>query len=78
MLQLCKNNQKCSDENKISDIINLLNAAKNTYKGIRDADKTSSPIAIVTRRSELTSTVSSLEKKLLQIEKVQNETIIPK
>jgi len=68
ILQNCKKDTTCSDENKISDIINLLNVAKNTYKGIRDADKTSSPVAIVTRRSELTSTVMSLEKKLTQIE----------
>lgn len=77
-LQKCKDSLACSDENKISDIINLLNAAKNTYKGIRDADKSSSPITIVTRRSDLTSTVTSLEKKLQQIESKQSETITQK
>jgi flagellar hook-associated protein FlgK len=76
VLKKCKDSLACSDENKISDIINLLNSAKTTYKGIRDADKNSSPITIVTRRSDLMSTVTSLEKKLQQIEGKQSDNIV--
>ncbi|MFA6080168.1 MAG: hypothetical protein WC753_01670 [Candidatus Gracilibacteria bacterium] len=78
MLQMCQKNLNCSDENKIADLINLLSTAKNTYKGIRDADQNSSPIAMVTRRSDLMSTVTSLEKKLQQIESDQKANITQK
>mgnify|MGYP000901200143 CR=1 FL=1 len=71
LLDMCQKKLSCTEENKISDIISLLNAARNTYKSILGADKTSTPIARVKRRSDLMTTVSSIQKKLTQIETYQ-------
>lgn len=74
LLSSCKQKISCTEENKIADIVTLLNAAKDTYKNILSSDKTSTPIARVKRRSDLMTTVSSIQKKLTQIEEVQNNT----
>lgn len=71
LLESCRRNIKCSDENKINEIITLLNAAKDTYKSILWADKSSSPISRIRRRSELMTTVAGIQKKLTNIETQQ-------
>jgi hypothetical protein len=57
LLKMCQNKLSCTDESKIADIVTLLNSARDTYKGIVAADKTSSPISRVKRRSDLMTTV---------------------
>jgi hypothetical protein len=74
LLSMCQNKLNCSEENKIADIINILNSARDTYKNILSADKTSSPISRVKRRSDLMTTVASIQKKLSQIEETQKNT----
>lgn len=74
LLDTCRKKLSCTDENKISDIITLLNSARDTYKSILAADKTSSPVSRVKRRSDLMTTVSSIQKKLTQIEEYQKNT----
>ena len=74
LLDTCRKKLSCTDENKISDIITLLNSARDTYKSILAADKTSSPVSRVKRRSDLMTTVSSIQKKLAQIEEYQKNT----
>ncbi len=61
----------CTDENKIVNIVTLLNSARDTYKSILAADKGSSPLGRVKRRSDLMTTVSSIQKKLIQLEEFQ-------
>lgn len=73
-LNMCRKEINCTEENKIADIISLLNSARDTYKSILAADKSSSPISRVKRRSDLMTTVSSIEKKLTQIEALQKIT----
>jgi len=73
LLEACRPNKKCSDENKISEIITLLNTARETYKSILWADKSSSPISRVRRRSELMTTVAGIQKKLTNIEEAQRQ-----
>ncbi|MEI6711831.1 MAG: hypothetical protein WCK88_06725 [bacterium] len=68
---MCRKKMSCTEENKIADIISLLNSAHDTYKNILTADKASSPITRVKRRSDLMTTVSSIQNKLTQIEEFQ-------
>lgn len=68
ILDACKKQSSCTEENRISDMINIINTAKDTYKNILANDKSSTPIARVKRRSDLMTTVSSIEKKLIEIE----------
>lgn len=68
LLKICGDKNDCTDERKISDIISLLNSARDTYKSILAADKDSTPISRVKRRSELMTTVSSIQKKLEQLQ----------
>lgn len=75
-LKTCQNTH-CTDENRIADIVNLLNSAKNAYTWIRNSDSSSNPISMVTRRSSLMSTVETLEKKLTQIESTQKNDLNP-
>jgi hypothetical protein len=74
LLSTCKNKLSCSEENKISDLSNLFNAARDTYKSILAADKTGSPISRVKRRSDLMTTVAAMERKLSQLESIVNTT----
>ncbi len=74
LLDTCRKKMSCTEENKISDIITLLNSARDTYKSILSADKTSGPISRVKRRSDLMTTVASIQKKLNQIEEYQKNT----
>lgn len=71
LLELCKKKMSCTDENKIVNIVTLLNSARDTYKSILAADKGSSPLGRVKRRSDLMTTVSSIQKKLIQLEEFQ-------
>lgn len=75
ILDACRKQISCTDENRISDMITLLNSAKNTYKSILGSDKSSTPIARVKRRSDLMTTVSSIEKKLKQIEEARKDNL---
>lgn len=74
LLDTCRKKLSCTDENKIADIVTLLNSARDTYKSILAADKTSSPVSRVKRRSDLMTTVASIQKKLSQIEEYQKNT----
>jgi hypothetical protein len=74
LLNACQRKINCTEENKISDIITLLGAARDTYKSILSGDKSSTPLTRVKRRSDLMTTVASIQKKLAQIEEVQNKT----
>jgi|GEM_PF-2444489 len=71
LLDMCQKNRSCTEENKISDIITVLSAAKDAYKSILAADKTSTPLTRVKRRSDLMTTVASIQNKLNQIEEYQ-------
>lgn len=75
LLSMCREKLSCTDESKIADIITLLNSARDTYKSILAADKSSGPVSRVKRRSDLMTTVASIQKKLSQIEEYNKNSL---